>query len=392
MSQQHRLPKPANRWVIALIVAGTAITGAITYYGISQFGQTSKPPEPAQTVPATPKVTALGRLEPEKEVIKVSVPAALNNDRVAQLLVQRGDRVKASQVIAILDSRDRIHSALLEAQEQVEVAQSKLAQVKAGAKSGEIAAQDAQIAKLQAELAGELATQEAAIARRVSEVNNARAEYDRYRSLYQQGVISASQFDQKRLALETAQAQVDEAQSNQNRTADSLRAQIREAKATLDKVAEVRPVDVQAAQTEVERASAAVKRAEADLNQATVRAPIAGQILEIYARPGEVVGEKGIADLGQTDQMQVVAEIYQSDIGKIRAGQAAVIAGESFSGELRGTVREIGLRIDQQEVFSNQAGENLDQRVVKVRIRLNPEDSKRVARLTNLQVQVAIQP
>ena len=90
--------------------------------------------------------------------------------------------------------------------------------------------------------------------------------------------------------------------------------------------------------------------------------------------------------------MQVVAEIYQSDIGKIRAGQAAVIAGESFSGELRGTVREIGLRIDQQEVFSNQAGENLDQRVVKVRIRLNPEDSKRVARLTNLQVQVAIQP
>jgi HlyD family secretion protein len=54
-------------------------------------------------------------------------------------------------------------------------------------------------------------------------------------------------------------------------------------------------------------------------------------------------------------------------------------------------VYEIGLEVSQQEVFSNQPGENLDQRIVKVRIRLNPEDSQRVAGLTNLQVQVAIQ-
>lgn len=70
----------------------------------------------------------------------------------------------------------------------------------------------------------------------------------------------------------------------------------------------------------------------------------------------------------------------------------AAITGESFSGELRGTVREIGLEVSRQEIFNNQPGENLDQRVVKVRIHLNPEDSKRVAGLTNLQVQVAIQP
>lgn len=68
-----------------------------------------------------------------------------------------------------------------------------------------------------------------------------------------------------------------------------------------------------------------------------------------------------------------------------------IVTGESFSKELRGTVREIGLQVNQQEVNSNQAGENLDQRVVKVRIRLNSDDSKRVAGLTNLQVQVAIQ-
>jgi len=41
-----------------------------------------------------------------------------------------------------------------------------------------------------------------------------------------------------------------------------------------------------------------------------------------------------------------------------------------------------------QEITSGEPGENLDRKVV--RIRLNPED--RVANLTNLQVQVAIQP
>ena len=46
----------------------------------------------------------------------------------------------------------------------VEVAQAKLAQVKAGAKTGEIQAQQSTIVRLQAELAGEIAVQNAAIA------------------------------------------------------------------------------------------------------------------------------------------------------------------------------------------------------------------------------------
>jgi HlyD family secretion protein len=160
----------------------------------------------------------------------------------------------------------------------------------------------------------------------------------------------------------------------------------------LNRIAEVRPVDVQIAQAKVEQASAVVRRAAADVRQAEVRSPQAGQILEIYAKPGEAVSEKGIVDLGQTRQMQVVSEVYQSDIKKIRIGQQAVITGEAFSGELRGTVKDIGLQVIQQEIFNNQPGENLDQRVIKVRIQLNAADGDRVSGLTNLQVQVAIQP
>jgi HlyD family secretion protein len=386
------LSKPSNRRVLALVIATAVLTAGISYYGISRFSQVSQPPETeAQPIPALQQVVALGQIGPQTEVIKVSVPATLSSDRVAQLLVQRGDRVTAGQVIAILDSRDRLQGVLAEAKEQVSVAQAELAQVQAGAKSGEISAQQAEIARLQAELTGDRQKQQAILARLQSEVNNARAEFERYRSLYDAGAISASQLDQKRLTLETTQAQLNEGQADRNRTVDTLQAQLQSAKANLDRIVEVRPVDVQTVQAKVNQSIAAVQRSEAELAQASVRSPVAGQILEIFAKPGEVVNDNGIVNLGQTHQMQVVAEVDQSNIARIRKGQPAIITGEAFSGELRGTVREIGLEVSRQTTFSNQPGENLDQRIIKVRIRINPEDSKRVAGLTNLQVQVAIQ-
>lgn len=386
------LTKPLNRWVIGLIVVGTSATTATLFYGMSLFGRAGESTHSSQPVkiPIARKVTALGRLEPQAEVIRLSTPLTLDRDRVAELLMKQGDRVQTGQVIAILDSRDRLQSALREAQEQVRVAQSQLAQVKAGAKAGEIQAQKAIITKLQAELQGEIVTLEATIARWKSEVSNASAEYNRFQSLYKERVISVSDLDRKRLVLETTQAQLKEASAQRNRTVQTLQAQISEARATLNRITEVRPVDVQAAQAEIEKAIAMMERAKTELNQAYIRAPIAGQILKIHTRPGEKLTDAGVADLGQTNDMAVIAEVYQTDITKVRVGQLATITSQAFPGEVKGTVYEVGLEVRQQNVFSTQPGENLDRRVIEVKIYLSPEESKRVASLTNLQVQVAI--
>ena len=88
--------------------------------------------------------------------------------------------------------------------------------------------------------------------------------------------------------------------------------------------------------------------------------------------------------------MGVVAEIYQSDIGQIQIGQRAMITSPAFSGKLEGAIAQIGRQVKQQSVFSNQPGENLDRRVVEVRIQLTPEDSHHVSNLSNLQVQADI--
>jgi HlyD family secretion protein len=386
--------KSLNLWLIGLFVLAALVASTTTFYGLSFFRQgvgESNTLTPKIKKLVTRKITALGRLQPLTEVIRLSAPQTLESDRVAQLFVEEGDKLKKGQIIATLDSKQRLQLALKEAQEQVRVAQSRYDQIKAGAKTGEIQAQKATITKLQAQLKGEIATQKANIARWQSEVTNAQAEYNRFQSLYQEGAIAISDFDRKGLVLETAQAQLAQASAQQNSDVATLQAQITEAKEVLNRIAEVRPVDLQAAKTEIDRANAAVKRAQNDLNQADIKAPIAGQIIKIHARPGEKLTDEGIADLAQTNDMVAIAEVYQTDIAKIRLGQKAVITSQAFTRQVKGTVYELGLEVIRQNVFSSQPGENLDRRVVEVKVRLQPEDSKRVSRLTNLQVQVAIE-
>ena len=209
--------------------------------------------------------------------------------------------------------------------------------------------------------------------------------------LYREGAESASRRDTKRLTLETIQQQLNEAKANLNRVKQARQEQIQEAQATLSRIAEVRPVDVQAAQAEVNSTIAAVKRAQADLDLAYIKAPKDGQILNIYAWPGEVVKTDGIADLGQTDQMYVVAEVYESDVGKVRIGQLARISSSAFSGELAGTVDEVGLQVRKKDVLNTDPVADIDSRVGEVKIRLDAAATQKVAGLTNSQVKVAIE-
>ncbi len=426
MSPNVRLKIPHQKLII-LVVGATVITSGIAIYGLSQFNLSSENTVAVENQQTATRVSALGRLEPETEVISLSAPLQLDGDRIAEILVQEGEPVKSGQVVAILDSRTRLQTAVVQAEKQLRVAVAKLAQIQAGAKTGEIQAQQATIERLQAELETDIIAQQEAIARieaqwmgeRIAqeatinklqvELNNAQGEYERYQQLSAQGVISNSLFDNKRLSLDIAQQQLKQAQAVLNRINSTAsreltqaqvalkrinstgNKQITEAKARLNSIAEIRPVDIELAKSEIENATAVLKQMKTDLESAYIKAPIQGQILKIHARKGEKIGDDGIAQLAQTQQMIAIAEVYQTDISKIQLGQSAVVTSQAFDGELRGTVSQIGLQVNRQNVFSNQPGENLDSRVIEVRIRLDPTDSKKVAGLTNLQVQTAIE-
>lgn len=149
--------KPVVWWPVILATTMTIATGAASFYTFSRFQLSSKV-QPIATPRSSPKMTtiaALGRLEPQGEVIRLSAPESQGGVRVTKLMVNKGDRVRQGQVVAMLDSYFPRLAALEKAQQQVLVAQANLNQVKAGAKAGDISAQKATIARLEAELRGE---------------------------------------------------------------------------------------------------------------------------------------------------------------------------------------------------------------------------------------------
>lgn len=381
----QRLPR------LPVVIVGIAlILGGITVYRLRQT-TVSQVEEPIQVMPEIKTVTALGRLEPSGEIIQLSVSSGAEGNRIEELLVKEGDEIKRGDVIAVLDSRDRLEAALNQAQEQVGVAQANLAQVKAGAKTGEIQAQQAAIARIEAERSNNIIAQSAMVSRMEAELRNAELEYQRYQTLYQDGAVSASEKDSKYLTLATAKEQLAEAKANLKRIESSQQKQITEAKATLDKIAEVRPVDVAVAQAEVRQAQAAVRTAQAELDRAYIKSPQAGRVIKILTRPGEVVkSDEGIARIGQIEQMYAIAEVYESDITKVQLGQQVTVTSSAILGKLTGTVERIGLEVERQEVVNTDPTANIDAKVVEVKVKLDEESSRRVAGLTNLLVNVRI--
>lgn len=182
------------------------------------------------------------------------------------------------------------------------------------------------------------AAQDAVVARLRAELHNAETEYQRYEKLHRGGIVSASERDTWRLRVDVTRAEL--------------------------------------------------KGAQAELESTLVRAPIKGRVLNISAHPGERVGPEGIACLGYTDQMDVRAEIYETDINRVRIGQRATITSKVLSEPLQGTVERIGLQVGKLDVLNDDPAATTDARVVDVHIRL--DDSQRVAGLTNLQVEVGI--
>lgn len=415
-----------NKLIIALCLTGLAIVGIAVVRSID----TTATNEEIETVKPQPinAVTALGRIEPQGKMINLSPSPDLGGAKIAKLLVEEGDRVSEGQTIALLDNYKRAKAAVELAREEVKVAEADLAIVRAGAKQGdinvrvaglsrakaelqgEIAADKAEIARLQAQLRTETLEKQATSDRLEAELRNAQSEFQRYQSLARDGVISDSELDSRRLAVETATKAVAEARASYDRTLGTLREeinqaqalatqnrntleqQILEAEAALDSVGEVRNVDIAKAQAEVNRAIAALRQAEEDLELTSVKAPYDGQIINIVAYPGEVVDEEGVVEFAQTSKMMVVAEVYESDIGRVKVGQIATIRSEtgSFAGEITGEVKQVGLKIGKQDVLSTDPAADVDSRVVEVKIYLDPETSDRVSHLTNSKAIVKI--
>jgi HlyD family secretion protein len=375
-------------------IAAFSLLSLCSACGASLQAQSTPSATPSPIAPST-TVVALGKLQPEGEVIKISVANA-QDSRVNQILVKEGDTVQANQVIAILQGRDRVEQQLREAQANVSVKQSQLQKVQEGdSKAGEIAAQRATIAEIRANLATEIPQREAAIVEAQATLKNAELKYQRNQSLALEGAVQRAEVDNAQEELAKAIAAVTTRQAELDNTRSTLQAQIAKEQANLERLQEVRPVDIDIAKAELEQALIQVEQRRAELNDTQVRVPIAGQILRINTRVGEQVNtQEGIAELGQTRQMYAIAEVYETDIIRVKQGQPTTITSEygGFTGDLKGSVSHVALQIGKAKLGQDQQNPNTDvnARVVEVKVRLNPTDSAKVATLTGMQVRIKI--
>lgn len=355
---------PWARWtcrIAALSLIGSV--PALAYY-VPKFTKPERsaaitdstgPRSEAVATPVVRSVGALGTLEPKSRILKLSAPTALEGARIERMLVEEGDSISKGSVIAVLDTADRRKAAVGEAEANLVLAEAKLEQVQAGNKKGDIEAQEAQLVKAR------------------SELKNAEIELKRADSLKAKQAISSGEFDQRTLEFETAVAEVKRAES------------------LLDSVREVRNVDVLRAQAEVAAARAALAKARADFEATQLRAPIDAKVLKIEARDGERVSvDNGVMEIGDTSEMNAVAEIYEADMPHVAIGQPARIVLPSTGAEYSGRVIEIGHRIGRKVILDNDPVADTDARVVEVRIRIDAEKGRELSGLSNARVRVVI--
>ena len=342
------------RGLLAL-VATLVLVALLVGFLLAWWYWPSSSASPASAQPRLPHgVAALGRLEPASRVVRLCPANPGESKRVETLHVAEGDVVEAGMVLAQLDCLPRRQAALREALARVAVARAKLRSVQSGAKREDIRAKQATRDRL------------------LTLAENAERDYQRVRQLSGGGAAAQADLENKRTQR------------------DAARAELQQAEAELLSLRSVRPEDVELAAAELLLAETSVEMARSQLDTSLVRAPFAGRVLKIHTWPGERIGDKGLLELGDTAQMEAVAEVYEADVPRVYVGQPAQVLIPALGKTVPGTVRHIGLLVGKKDVMSNDPVIDTDARVVEVRVALERSVCPQVAGLTNARVEILL--
>lgn len=361
--------------------------------GLSFFARIQPQSETSEAKPVLPqsvRVAALGRLEPASGVIQVGAPL---NEILSQLLVQEGDTVTKGQVVAYLKSYQERLAEVNAAQQQLVVAQERL-DAEAKYNEAQLEAIQTDSRSLPAVQDQGIAAQQATIGRLQTESTFAQSELERYQLLYEQGALSKSELDQRLSTVEQLQKQIGEAEATLQQLAATRDREIANVTAQLN-TEQVNRQRIRA-QSDVNTAKENLRLAKVRLENALVRSPISGRVLQVMTYPGETISDSGrgrgaILEIADTRNMNAVAEVHESKIRNVKVGQRARIISRNnaFTQEVMGTVAEIGNQIFKQNVLNDDPAALTDARVVEVKIQL--DDSSLVERFTNLQIDVEIE-
>lgn len=137
-----------------------------------------------------------------------------------------------------------------------------------------------------------------------------------------------------------------------------------------------------------------IKIAKQTENDYLLKAPRSGIIFSINTRVGEITSNNDpVINMGDPNQMGILAQVYRSDIGKIALGQEAKITADGFSDlNVKANVIRIGRQLKSQAINNDNPVSQQDLRVFDVTLKLKPKDSIKASYLNLLQVNIRFTP
>jgi HlyD family secretion protein len=283
------------------------IGAAVLLFGIIGFTvhESGKNVVTVQTAKAgredlTTVVSASGEIKP-KTYVNVGANAF---GKITHLYVKEGERVKKGQLLAQIEN----------------------VQPEADVNANQASLQAAQTDALAADAA--LKTSEADLLRAQADYDRNKLDWDRAQSLYQDGLISKSDFDSRKNAWATADAGLTQAQ-----------ARVAQAKAQKDSAAK-----------HIAQAEATLTHYTDLLQKTTYPAPFEGVVTNLPVREGETVvigiqNAQGSTLMTIADMSVITAEVRvdETDIVNVRLGQPADVTIDAIPKKIfHGKVSEIG--------------------------------------------------
>ena len=279
-----RLVVPA----IALIALTFAVAAAWKWRTVKV---STTPPAPPPTTTFQHSVGAVGLVEAGSENISISTAVS---GLVVKVYVKAGDQVNAGRALFSLDDRD-LKAETVTRRATLDAARARLAKLEASPRPEEIPPAEARVREAEAVLA------DAAVQLKLIE------------SVTDRRAIREEDLQRRREATRLAQAQVDEAKA---------------ALSLLKSGAWV--PDIKIAKAEIAAAEAQLKRVQTDIERLTMRAPVAGEILQVNVRAGEYaqVGTlaKPLMVMGDTSSLNVRVDVDENEGWKVKPGAPAQAA------------------------------------------------------------------
>ncbi|HEX4123522.1 MAG TPA: efflux RND transporter periplasmic adaptor subunit [Tepidisphaeraceae bacterium] len=223
--------------------------------------------------------------------------------RVAWIGVDMGDKVQAGQVLVRLED-DEYKARVLQQQGLLDAAKAALERDLHGSRPEEIDQARAMVDQAQADL------------------KDATLNMQRNQELAGTKALSQQAIDDSVAKYMLDKAKLDSVQAAYELVKEGPRAE-----------------DIAAQRAMVEQAQGELDQANVDLNNAEIRAPIAGTVLERNVEVGEYVttgfvgagGAKGyVVSLADLHDLKVELDISQSDFPKIGMGQRAIVTTDAF--------------------------------------------------------------